>query len=246
MQIADPTLIVPHHRRVEVETRFVCPARRPAHGLTVPERSSVSAIEPLDGGVAQSELRSHLAERCGSGCHVRFVPDGPDSWPAEPIVGQDGAVSGILRGPWRPQYIRTCTQCGYSWTLPGFYTKPRSRGMTAHPTNGQSWRLRTASLHPSVRFDGIGQRRPTGRSGQASNMCELQRARPLHATAHLARGEGRRGGLRRLTSPARRHGGWRERAPATELAYVIRAVMITSESGCVRPRRPPVPVRQTW
>ncbi len=40
---------------------------------------------------------------------------------------QDSGMGALFRAVDRPEYLRTCTKCGYTWKVNGYYSKPRSR-----------------------------------------------------------------------------------------------------------------------
>ena len=39
------------------------------------------------------------------------------------------SVAGLMRGLLRPEYLRTCRACGYSWKVPKWYAKVHPTGM---------------------------------------------------------------------------------------------------------------------
>ncbi len=48
-------------------------------------------------------------------------------------VSDGGGLTGFFRALARPQVLRTCKKCGYSWTVPRYYTKRHFRGLSLPP-----------------------------------------------------------------------------------------------------------------
>lgn len=45
------------------------------------------------------------------------------------VSDQGSGLSGFFRAIDRPEYVRTCKKCGYTWEVNGYYAKLRSNGV---------------------------------------------------------------------------------------------------------------------